>query len=237
MSKTLLYLQNAGHVYSSDWFAFLSGFNAQPLYEDCFLVLFNQLYLGLFQTDMSKEQSLYELFNYWVLSKPPMAQPPPGQLLHDMTEPLSDYQSFAAVVALLGLLLSSWKSSSSSSTGKSCLCWPFSSASASTWSKLLTLHNPSQNPPVIFADWHALFHSFILLVVLIYVSLNTRLYWPGVSFTKLSRNQSKGRRGNHDGLTCGIPAMSSPTQKAPKPCNAGHKVSPDTCCWSHSATW
>lgn len=58
MLKILLYLQDAGHVYSSDWFASLCDFNAQPLYEDCFLVLFNLLSFGLFQPDMSQEQSL-----------------------------------------------------------------------------------------------------------------------------------------------------------------------------------
>lgn len=42
--------------------------------------------------------------------------------------------------------------------------------------KLLALRNLPQNAPVIFADWHVLFHPSILLVVLMNVSLNILPY-------------------------------------------------------------
>ncbi|XP_023572662.1 phospholipid-transporting ATPase IK [Octodon degus] len=114
------------------WFAFYSGFSAQPLYEGWFLALFNLLYstlpvlyMGLFEQDVSDTQSLRmpelyvagqknELFNYWVFSK---------AIIHglftslvnffltlwitcDTAGPnsLSDYQSFAVVVAFSSLL-------------------------------------------------------------------------------------------------------------------------------------
>ncbi|KAF6092401.1 ATPase phospholipid transporting 8B3 [Phyllostomus discolor] len=112
------------------WFAFYSGFTAQPLYESWFLVLFNLLYtslpvlyIGLFEQDVSAEQSLElpqlysagqkdELFNYWVFLQA-FAHGTATSLVNffmtlwisqGMSEPFSDYQSFAVVVALSGLL-------------------------------------------------------------------------------------------------------------------------------------
>uniref|UniRef100_A0A8C2YQA1 Phospholipid-transporting ATPase n=1 Tax=Chinchilla lanigera TaxID=34839 RepID=A0A8C2YQA1_CHILA len=114
------------------WFAFYSGFSAQPLYEGWFLALFNLLYstvpvlyIGLFEQDVSDAQSLKmpelymagqknELFNYWVFSKA-IAQGLFTSLvtfflsmwiIRDTAGPnsLGDYQSFAVVVALSSLL-------------------------------------------------------------------------------------------------------------------------------------
>ncbi|KAM6168043.1 phospholipid-transporting ATPase IK [Erethizon dorsatum] len=114
------------------WFAFYSGFSAQPVYEGWFLALFNLLYstlpvlyMGLFEQDVSDKLSLQmpelymagqkdELFNYWVFSKA-IAQGLFTSLanffltlwvIRDTAGPnsLSDYQSFAVVVALSGLL-------------------------------------------------------------------------------------------------------------------------------------
>ncbi|KAG8519165.1 Phospholipid-transporting ATPase IK [Galemys pyrenaicus] len=114
------------------WFAFYSGFSAQPLYEGWFLALFNLLYstlpvlfIGLFEQDVSAERSLQlpelymagqkdELFNYRVFFQA-IAH---GMftsvvnffmtlwLYHDMASPASpgDYQSFTVVMALSSLL-------------------------------------------------------------------------------------------------------------------------------------
>uniref|UniRef100_A0A452QL95 Phospholipid-transporting ATPase n=1 Tax=Ursus americanus TaxID=9643 RepID=A0A452QL95_URSAM len=114
------------------WFAFYSGFTAQPLYEGWFLALFNLLYstlpvlyIGLFEQDVSAERSLElpqlytagqkdELFNYWVFLQA-LAHGTVTSLVnffvtlwvsHDSAGPVSfsDYQSFAVVVAMSGLL-------------------------------------------------------------------------------------------------------------------------------------
>eukprot|EP00069_Balaena_mysticetus_P002088 bmy_15771T0 len=114
------------------WFAFYSGFTAQPLYEGWFLALFNLLYttlpvlyVGLFEQDVSAERSLEspelykagqkdELFNYWVFLQA-IAHGTATSLVNffmtlwisrDSAGPVSfsDYQSFAVIVALSGLL-------------------------------------------------------------------------------------------------------------------------------------
>ncbi|KAF3829649.1 hypothetical protein GH733_003913 [Mirounga leonina] len=114
------------------WFAFYSGFSAQPLYEGWFLALFNLfystlpvLYIGLFEQDVSAERSLElpelyiagqkdELFNYWVFLQA-LAHGTVTSLVnffvtlwvsHDLAGPVSfsDYQSFAVVVAMSSLL-------------------------------------------------------------------------------------------------------------------------------------
>ncbi|XP_058584471.1 phospholipid-transporting ATPase IK isoform X8 [Neofelis nebulosa] len=114
------------------WFAFYSGFTAQPLYEGWFLALFNLLfstlpvlYIGLFEQDVSAERSLElpqlyiagqkdELFNYWVFLQA-LAHGTATSLVnffvtlwvsHDSAGPtsVSDYQSFSVVVALSSLL-------------------------------------------------------------------------------------------------------------------------------------
>nr|KAF6400410.1 ATPase phospholipid transporting 8B3 [Rousettus aegyptiacus] len=114
------------------WFAFYNGFTAQPLYEGWFLALYNLLYttlpvlyIGLFEQDLSAEQSLElpelyvdgqqaRLFNYWVFLQA-VAHGTATSLINffvtlwvsrDTAGPLSfsDYQSFAEVVAFSCLL-------------------------------------------------------------------------------------------------------------------------------------
>ncbi|XP_058138140.1 phospholipid-transporting ATPase IK [Dasypus novemcinctus] len=114
------------------WFAFYSGFTAQPLYEAWFLALFNLLYatlpvlyIGLFEQDVSAEKSLElpelyvagqkdELFNYGVFFQA-IVHGTATSLVNffaslwisrDTAGPhsFSDHQSFAVVVALSSLL-------------------------------------------------------------------------------------------------------------------------------------
>uniref|UniRef100_A0A8C9UMK0 Phospholipid-transporting ATPase n=1 Tax=Spermophilus dauricus TaxID=99837 RepID=A0A8C9UMK0_SPEDA len=114
------------------WFSFYNGFTAQPLYEGWFLALFNLLYstmpvlyIGLFEQDVTAEKSLQmpelytvgqenELFNYWVFFQA-IAHGTATSLVnffvtlwvgHDSVGPssFSDYQSFAVILALSGLL-------------------------------------------------------------------------------------------------------------------------------------
>ncbi|XP_066108790.1 phospholipid-transporting ATPase IK [Saccopteryx bilineata] len=112
------------------WFSFYSGFSAQPLYEAWFLALFNLLYttlpvlyIGLFEQDVSDKQSLElpelyiagqkdKLFNYFVFLQA-MTHGTATSLVnffmtlwisHDIGGPISDYQSFAVVMATSGLL-------------------------------------------------------------------------------------------------------------------------------------
>ncbi|KAM9244875.1 phospholipid-transporting ATPase IK [Dugong dugon] len=114
------------------WFAFYSGFTAQPLYEGWFLALFNLLYstlpvlyIGLFEQDVSAKKCLQmpelymagqkeELFNYWVFFQA-LAHGMATSLInffvtllacHDKGGPssFSDYQSFGVILALSGLL-------------------------------------------------------------------------------------------------------------------------------------
>ncbi|XP_004595981.2 phospholipid-transporting ATPase IK [Ochotona princeps] len=114
------------------WFAFYSGFTAQPLYEGWFLALFNLLYstlpilyIGLFEQDVSAERSLQmpelyvagqrdQLFNYGVFLQA-VAHGTATSLVNffvtllvsqNLAGPsgLGDQQSFAVLVALSGLL-------------------------------------------------------------------------------------------------------------------------------------
>nr|KAF6479138.1 hypothetical protein HJG59_001265 [Molossus molossus] len=112
------------------WFALYNGFTAQPLYGGWFLALFNLLYttlpvlyIGLFEQDVSDEQSLElpelyiagqkdKLFNYWVFFQA-MVHGIATSLVnffmtlwisHDIIEPLSDFQSFSSVMSLSGVL-------------------------------------------------------------------------------------------------------------------------------------
>ncbi|XP_016065163.1 PREDICTED: phospholipid-transporting ATPase IK [Miniopterus natalensis] len=187
------------------WFAFYSGFTAQPLYEGWFLVLFNLLYttlpvlyIGLFEQDVSAEQSLElpqlyiagqkdELFNYWIFLQA-IAHGMATSLVnffmtlwisHDTAGPLSDYQSFAVVVALSGLLsitveviliIKYWTVLSVLAIFFSlCFYMVISWASQSFW--LFTIS--PKTFPFLHADRNVLSHPSILLVVLLNVSLNT----------------------------------------------------------------
>ncbi|XP_045058205.2 phospholipid-transporting ATPase IK isoform X3 [Desmodus rotundus] len=187
------------------WFAFYSGFTAQPLYEGWFLVLFNLLYtslpvlyIGLFEQDVSAEQSLElpelysagqkdELFNYWVFLQA-LAHGTATSLVnffmtlwvsHDMSEPFSDYQSFAVVVALSGLLSITmevilitrhWTVLFMLAIFFSlCFYVVITWASQSFW--LFSI--APRNFPFLYADRNVLSHPSILLVVLLNVCLNT----------------------------------------------------------------
>ncbi|XP_045656089.1 phospholipid-transporting ATPase IK isoform X2 [Ursus americanus] len=189
------------------WFAFYSGFTAQPLYEGWFLALFNLLYstlpvlyIGLFEQDVSAERSLElpqlytagqkdELFNYWVFLQA-LAHGTVTSLVnffvtlwvsHDSAGPVSfsDYQSFAVVVAMSGLLsitmevtlvIRYWTVLSVLAIVLS-LCF-YVLATWATQSFWLFQISPSTFP-FLYADRNVLSHPSILLVVLLNVSLNT----------------------------------------------------------------
>ncbi|XP_060037905.1 phospholipid-transporting ATPase IK isoform X2 [Erinaceus europaeus] len=111
------------------WFAFYSGFSAQPLYEGWFLALFNLLYstlpvlyIGLFEQDVSAEESmrrpeLYvagqrdELFNLRVFLRA-LAHGAATSMVNFFftlgagwdSGPLHSYQAFAEAVAMSCLL-------------------------------------------------------------------------------------------------------------------------------------
>ncbi|XP_035888040.1 phospholipid-transporting ATPase IK isoform X3 [Phyllostomus discolor] len=187
------------------WFAFYSGFTAQPLYESWFLVLFNLLYtslpvlyIGLFEQDVSAEQSLElpqlysagqkdELFNYWVFLQA-FAHGTATSLVNffmtlwisqGMSEPFSDYQSFAVVVALSGLLsitmeviliTKHWTVLFMLAIVFSlCFYVVITWASQSFW----LFNIAPKSFPFLYAGRNVLSHPSILLVVLLNVSLNT----------------------------------------------------------------
>ncbi|XP_008579413.1 PREDICTED: probable phospholipid-transporting ATPase IK [Galeopterus variegatus] len=206
------------------WFAFYSGFSAQPLYEGWFLALFNLLYstlpvlyIGLFEQDVSATQSLEmpelymagqkdELFNYWVFLQA-IAHGTVTSLVnffvplwvsHDTAGPstFSDYQSFAVVVGLSGLLsvtmeviliIKYW----TVLCGVTILfgfCAYFVMSFASQ-SYLFYKISP-QNFPFLYADRNVLSHPSILLVVLLNVSLNTL---PALAVRIVHRSLKKPR--------------------------------------------
>uniref|UniRef100_G1LEX7 Phospholipid-transporting ATPase n=1 Tax=Ailuropoda melanoleuca TaxID=9646 RepID=G1LEX7_AILME len=189
------------------WFAFYSGFTAQPLYEGWFLAFFNLLYstlpvlyIGLFEQDVSAERSLElpelytagqrdELFNYRVFLQA-LGHGTITSLVnffvtlwvsHDSAGPVSfsDYQSFAVVVAMSGLLsitmevtlvIKYWTVLSVLAIILS-LCF-YVLATWATQSFWLFRVSPSTFP-FLYADHNVLSHPSILLVVLLNVSLNT----------------------------------------------------------------
>ncbi|XP_025148507.2 LOW QUALITY PROTEIN: phospholipid-transporting ATPase IK [Bubalus bubalis] len=189
------------------WFAFYSGFTAQPLYEGWFLALFNLLYstlpvlyIGLFEQDVSAEQSLElpelyiagqkeELFNYWVILQA-IAHGTATSLVNFFTTlwvsqdsagpvSLSDYQSFAVVVALSSLLSITmevilitkyWTVLSVLAIFLSlCFYVVMTSLTQSMW---LFKHSP-KNFPFLYTDLNVLSQPPIMLVILLNVSLNT----------------------------------------------------------------
>uniref|UniRef100_A0A8D1CSJ8 Phospholipid-transporting ATPase n=1 Tax=Sus scrofa TaxID=9823 RepID=A0A8D1CSJ8_PIG len=189
------------------WFSFYSGFTAQPLYEGWFLALFNLLYttlpvlyIGLFEQDVSAEQSLElpelyivgqkdELFNYWVFLQAighGMATSLVNFFMtlwisHDSAGPVSfsDYQSFAVVVALSGLLsitmeviliIKYWTVLSILAIFFSlCFYVVMTCLTQSIW---LFKISP-KTFPFLYADLNVLSQPPILLVILLNVSLNT----------------------------------------------------------------
>ncbi|XP_070649668.1 phospholipid-transporting ATPase IK isoform X13 [Bos indicus] len=189
------------------WFAFYSGFTAQPLYEGWFLALFNLLYstlpvlyIGLFEQDVSAERSLElpelyiagqkeELFNYWVILQAIAHGTATSLVNFFMTlwvsqnsagpVSLSDYQSFAVVVALSSLLSITmevilitryWTVLSVLAIFLSlCFYVVMTSLTQSMW---LFKHSP-KNFPFLYADLNVLTQPPIMLVILLNVSLNT----------------------------------------------------------------
>uniref|UniRef100_A0A4X2LEV9 Phospholipid-transporting ATPase n=1 Tax=Vombatus ursinus TaxID=29139 RepID=A0A4X2LEV9_VOMUR len=164
------------------WFAFYSGFTAQPLYEGWFLALYNIFYtaypvlsMGLLEQDMSAKKCLEfpefysvgqkdQLFNYRVFFVA-LAHGTAASLVNfyvalwafdDMAGPggICDYQSFAVTVATSALLTVIAEVS------------------------LLSLLYWDGIPELIFfhpldANQNALTEPYILLVVLLTVVLNT----------------------------------------------------------------
>ncbi|XP_065774594.1 phospholipid-transporting ATPase IK isoform X4 [Muntiacus reevesi] len=189
------------------WFSFYNGFTAQPLYEGWFLALFNLLYstllvlyIGLFEQDVSAERSLElpelyiagqkdELFNYWVVLQA-FAHGTATSLVNffmtlwisqDSAGPvsLSDYQSFAVVVALSSLLSITmeiilitkyWTVLFLLAIFLSlCFYVVMTSLTQSLW---LFKHFP-KTFPFLYADLNVLSQPHIMLVILLNVSLNT----------------------------------------------------------------
>ncbi|EHH59035.1 hypothetical protein EGM_09033 [Macaca fascicularis] len=189
------------------WFACYNGFTAQPLYEGWFLALFNLLYstlpvlyIGLFEQDVSAEQSLEqpelylagqkdELFNYWVFVQA-IAHGVATSLVnffmtlwisHDTAGPasFSDHQSFAVVMALSGLLsitmeviliIKYW----------TVLCVVTIVLSLGFYAIMTTITQSlwlfrvsPKTFPFLYADRSVLSSPSILLVVLLSVSINT----------------------------------------------------------------
>nr|XP_019599505.1 PREDICTED: phospholipid-transporting ATPase IK isoform X2 [Rhinolophus sinicus] len=189
------------------WYAFYSGFTAQPLYEGWFLALYNVLYttlpvlyIGLFEQDVSAEQSLElpelyvagqkdQLFNYWVFLQA-IAHGTATSLInffmtlwisYDTAGPLSfsDYQSFSVVVALSCLLsitieviliIKYW-----TALLVLAIFFSFFFYAVVTWaSQSFQLFIISPNTfPFLYADHNVMSRPSILLVVLLNVSLNT----------------------------------------------------------------
>ncbi|XP_054105325.2 phospholipid-transporting ATPase IK isoform X3 [Callithrix jacchus] len=189
------------------WFAFYNGFTAQPLYEGWFLALYNLLYstppvlyIGLFEQDVSAEQSLGkpelymvgqkdELFNYWVFFQA-VAHGMAASLVNffmtlwtswDTAGPasFSDYQSFAVVVALSCLLsvtmeviliIKYW----SAVCVLSILLSLGFYAVMTTATQCLWLFRMSPKTfPFLYADLSVLSSPSVLLLVLLTVSSNT----------------------------------------------------------------
>ncbi|XP_054959272.2 phospholipid-transporting ATPase IK isoform X3 [Pan paniscus] len=189
------------------WFACYNGFTGQPLYEGWFLALFNLLYstlpvlyIGLFEQDVSAEQSLEkpelyvvgqkdELFNYWVFVQ---------AIAHGVTTSLvnffmtlwisrdtagpasfSDHQSFAVVVALSCLLsitmeviliIKYW---TALCVATILLSLGFYAIMTTTTQSFWLFRVSPKTFPFLYADLSVVSSPSILLVVLLSVSINT----------------------------------------------------------------
>ncbi|XP_058284118.1 phospholipid-transporting ATPase IK [Hylobates moloch] len=189
------------------WFACYNGFTGQPLYEGWFLALFNLLYstlpvlyIGLFEQDVSAEQSLEkpelyvagqkdELFNYWVFVQ---------AIAHGVTTSLvnffmtlwisrdtagpasfSDHQSFAVVVALSCLLsitmeviliIRYW---TALCVATILLSLGFYAVMTTTTQSFWLFRVSPKTFPFLYADLSVLSSPSVLLVVLLSVSINT----------------------------------------------------------------
>ncbi|XP_054980679.1 phospholipid-transporting ATPase IK [Sorex araneus] len=209
------------------WFACYNGFTTQPLYEGWFLALFNLiystlpvLYIGLFEQDVSAEESLQlpqlytlgqkdQLFNYWVFLRA-VAHGTVTSLVNFFVTfwasshglpGLNDYQSFAVVVALSCLL---------TITVEVIIIityWTFLAVLAIVIS-LLAYFVITQNYqsyayfklspktfPFLDADQLVLSQPFLLLVILMNVSLNTI---PVLAFRFLCKTIKKPLKKEED---------------------------------------
>ncbi|XP_042540962.1 phospholipid-transporting ATPase IK-like [Dipodomys spectabilis] len=184
------------------WFSFYNGFTAQPLYEGWFLSFTNMfyttlpvLYMGLFEQDVSAEQSLSmpqlymmgqkdALFNYGVFFQAISHGLVTSMinfiitLLASQDSP-SDYQSFAVLVALSGLLsitieailiIKYW----------TIICVACILLSLGSYAVLTSLTQSfwlykiaPKTFPFLYADYNALTQLHGLLVILLNVTLNT----------------------------------------------------------------
>ncbi|VTJ68933.1 Hypothetical predicted protein [Marmota monax] len=219
------FYKTVASVMAQIWFSFYNGFTAQPLYEGWFLALFNLLYstmpvlyIGLFEQDVTAEKSLQmpelytagqenELFNYWVFFQA-IAHGTATSLVnffvtlwvgHDSVGPssFSDYQSFAVILALSGLLsitleviliIRYW-------TVLCLLTILFSLGSYvimtyATQSLWLWKMSPKAFP-FLYADRNVLAHPSSLLVILLNVSLSTL---PVLAFRVIYQALKKPRR-------------------------------------------
>ncbi|XP_069863695.1 phospholipid-transporting ATPase IK-like isoform X3 [Dipodomys merriami] len=184
------------------WYSFYNGFTAQPLYEGWFLSFTNMfyttlpvLYMGLFEQDVSAEQSLNmpqlymlgqkdALFNYGVFFQAISHGLVTSMinfiitLLASQDSP-SDYQSFAVLVALSGLLsitieailiIKYW----------TIICVACILLSLGSYAVLTSLTQSfwlykiaPKTFPFLYADYNALTQLHGLLVILLNVTLNT----------------------------------------------------------------
>ncbi|XP_055227110.1 phospholipid-transporting ATPase IK isoform X2 [Gorilla gorilla gorilla] len=189
------------------WFACYNGFTGQPLYEGWFLALFNLLYstlpvlyIGLFEQDVSAEQSLEkpelyvvgqkdELFNYWVFVQA-IAHGVITSLVNffmtlwisrDTAGPasFSDHQSFAVVVALSCLLsitmeviliIKYW---TALCVATILLSLGFYAIMTTTTQSFWLFRVSPKTFPFLYADLSVVSSPSILLVVLLSVSINT----------------------------------------------------------------
>ncbi|KAM6216677.1 phospholipid-transporting ATPase IK [Rhynchocyon petersi] len=192
------------------WFAFYNGFTAQPVYEGWFLALFNLLYstlpvlyIGLFEQDVSAEKSLQmpqlymagqkdELFNYGVFFQALFHGTITSLVNFFMTllacnniggaPNLSDYQSFAVILALSSLLsitlqviliIKYW----TILTVLAIFLSLFAYAVVTYTTQSLWLYRISPHTyPFLYADYNVLPQPFALLVVLLNVTTNTMFF-------------------------------------------------------------
>ncbi|XP_014440980.1 phospholipid-transporting ATPase IK [Tupaia chinensis] len=204
------------------WFACYNGFSSQPLYEGWFLALFNLLYstlpvlyIGLFEQDLSAEQSLErpelyqvgqkdKLFNYGVFLQS-VAHGTATSLVNFFVTlwgsratagpaGLGDYQSFAVVMALSSLL------SITMEVVLNIRYWTvvclvavllslgFYVAMTSVTQSLWLYRLSPTTFPFLSADHNALSQPPTLLVVLLNVTLNTL---PVLAFRVISQALKK----------------------------------------------
>ncbi|KAM5237873.1 phospholipid-transporting ATPase IK [Ctenodactylus gundi] len=203
------FYKTAASMLAQIWFASYSGFTGQPLYEGWFLAFFNLLYstlpvlyIGLFEQDVTAKQSLEmpelyvagqkdKLFNYCIFFQT-MAHGLFTSLVNfflsllfscDMGGPssLSDYQSFAVVVALSSLLsvtieviliIRYWTVLGAVTVLLSLAFYVFvTCATQSLWLYQLS----PKTFPFLYADLNVLSDPPIMLVILLNVVVNTLL--------------------------------------------------------------